>query len=149
MGNYNFREEGHAAKARKYLEKLIAKGSRGKIEETNTRTSKQNAALHLFYTIISNVLNEGGATYTYHGIKGRQFDTMYTTTIVKEFIWKPIQWELFQIMSTTKLDTQKINAITDVLVLAFGNEGVKLEFPNIETLMNKNNEKYTDIENQA
>jgi hypothetical protein len=105
------------------------------MEETNLRTSKQNAALHLFYTIIANELNESGATYYYKGVTGKIFEMPYTTMIVKEFIWKPIQREMFKIKSTTKLDTQKINAITDVISKAFSEHGLVLEFPSIEKLL--------------
>ena len=135
MKNYNFREDEDVRKARKYLEKLIKAGSRCKMEETDTRTSKQNSALHLFYTMIANELNEAGATYSYRGVTGQEFETQYTTTIVKEFIWKPVQIQMYDIKSTTKLDTKKMNDIIDVIIKAFGSKGISLKFPRIETLM--------------
>lgn len=137
MKNYNFREEKDIIKARKYLEKLIKAGSRCKMEETNTRTAKQNSALHLFYTMIANELNELGLEYKYTGITGKTFELRYTTDLVKDFIWRPIQRVLFKIESTTKLNTQQINEIVDVIIKFFGDQGIVLKFPNIEDLIDK------------
>ncbi|MBL4703470.1 MAG: hypothetical protein JKY54_03055, partial [Flavobacteriales bacterium] len=57
---------------------------------------------------------------------------------VKEFIWKPIQNALFDIKSTTKLDTKEINEIIDVITKYFGDKGITVDFPSIESLTNKN-----------
>ena len=40
---------------------------------------------------------------------------MYTENLVKEFIWRPIQVALFDVKSTTKIDTIQINRIVLVL----------------------------------
>ena len=112
--------------------------SRGKtvdlIEKMNTRTTKQNSALHLLYSIMTNQLNEMGATYKYFGLKGHVIETRYTTHIVKEFFWRPIQIALFDVKSTTKINTIQINEIVDVIIKFFGEKGIVIEFPNKEQL---------------
>ena len=103
-------------------------------EKMNTRTNKQNRALHLLYSIMTNQLNEIGMTYKYFGLKGHIIETRYTTHIVKEFFWRPIQIALFDIKSTTKINTIQINEIVDVINKFFGERGVVIEFPNKEQL---------------
>ena len=58
----------------------------------------------------------------------------YTPTLVKEFVWRPIQLTLFNIESTTKLDTKQMNEVIDVITKFFGDRGIVLPFPSIETL---------------
>ena len=96
------------------------------------RTTKQNSSLHLFFDLISFALNELGQEFCYTGVKGFNLTTRYTPLIVKEFFWKPIQITLFDIESTTKLNTQQMNEVIDVIVKFFGEKGVFIEFPNNE-----------------
>lgn len=105
------------------------------IKNQSVRTILQNKALHKYFTIIANELNDLGIEYQYIGISGKTFELRYTTDLVKTFIWKPIQLALFNIESTTKINTQQINEIVDVLTKFFGERGVVVEFPSIETLM--------------
>jgi len=100
-----------------------------------TRSGKQNRALHVFFTIISNELNELGHEFQYTGLKGSTLSTRYTPNLVKEFFWRPLQMALFNIQSTTKIDTQQINEINEVVIRYFAERGVELFFPSIESLM--------------
>ena len=100
-----------------------------------TRSSKQNRALHKYFEIISEELNELGIEHQYQGITGKTLSTMYTPDLVKNFVWRPIQTALFDIESTTKIGTQEIDKIIDVITKFFSDRGVYLPFPSIETLM--------------
>ncbi len=100
------------------------------IKIKNVRTNQQNRALHLFFTILSEQMNEMGMEYTFFGIKGTQITMPYTPAIIKEFIWRQIQMALFGIESTTKINTEQINAILDVLTKHFGEMGIEVSFPN-------------------
>ena len=118
---------------------LTQKGAKVLLEQKrDTRTTRQNKALHLYYTIIANELNELGHEFRYEGLKGGVIELRYTTNIVKEFIWRPIQIALFDIQSTTKINTKQMNEIIDVLSKYFGERGVLINFPSVETLMNEN-----------
>ena len=97
-----------------------------------TRTSQQNKAIHKFFMIMSEQLNELGIEYLYHGPTGKEISLMYTPELVKMFFWKPIQNALFDFESTTKLTTLQMNQIIDVIVKFFGDKGVLIEFPNVE-----------------
>jgi hypothetical protein len=123
--------------ARDKLEKLIKAGNPFELtKKQSNRTGQQNKALHLFFTIISEQLNEMGLEFHYFGLKGQELTTRYTPHVVKEFFWRPIQIALFDIKSTTKIDTHQINDITDVIVKFFGEKGVVIDFPSIEGLIN-------------
>ena len=110
------------------------------IQKMNTRTTKQNSALHLLFSLITNQLNDMGITYNYFGLKGQVMETRYTTHIVKEFFWRPIQVALFDIKSTKDINTHQINEIIDVISKWFGEKGVVIDFPSkeqLEKLINK------------
>lgn len=96
------------------------------------RTSKQNRALHKYFTFVSDELNNIGLEFHYQGLKGIELSIMYTPNIVKEFIWRPIQIALFDIESTTKINTKQINKIVDVITKWFGEKGVYIDFPRKE-----------------
>ena len=101
------------------------------------RSTRQNSALHLYYTFIAQELNDLGIAYQYTGISGNTFELKYTDSLVKEFIWRPIQIAMFDIKSTRKINTFQINDIIDVITNFFAGQGVVLEFPSIETLINQ------------
>ena len=132
---YNFQNQQEVEAFKDKSNYFIDKGKTvDLIEKKNTRSTKQNSALHLLYSIMTNQLNEMGLTYKHYGLKGNIIETRYTTHIVKEFFWRPIQMSLFDIQSTTKINTEQINQIVDVISKFFGDKGVVIEFPSKETL---------------
>ena len=94
-----------------------------------TRSSQQNRALHLFFRMVADELNEMGLEFTYTGVKGMSMSVPYTEQIVKDFIWRPIQKALFNIESTTKLTTEQIDRILDVIIKFFAESGAEIHFP--------------------
>ena len=106
-------------------------------EIKKTRSNLQNAALHQFFVIISNEINNVGLEFNYEGLKGDVFGVMYTPEIVKNFIWRPIQITLFNTQSTKLLTTSQINKISDVLIKYFGEKGIKIVFPDFKTKLDK------------
>jgi len=103
-------------------------------EVKRNRTTQQNSALHKFFVLISEQLNELGMEYRYFGLKGQEIYLKYTPELVKMFFWKPIQVALFNYESTTKLNTKEMNEIIDIIIKFFGDKGVLIEFPNREHL---------------
>jgi len=97
------------------------------------RTSQQNKALHLFFTWIAGMFNEVGSTYT--NLMG--IETIWSPIMVKELIWKPLQKQLYDTDSTTKLNTEQINIISDSIILHFSEVGYTLEFPSMQQFLNK------------
>ena len=97
-----------------------------------SRTTTQNRALHKYFAMISTELNEMGTEFNYTGLKGMELSTRYTPTIVKDFFWRPIQLALFDIESTTKLDSKQMNDIIDVISKFFSEKGINLPFPSLD-----------------
>lgn len=133
----NLQNEQERRKFDEHSKKLLEKKCKVEIKEIKkTRSTRQNSALHLYFTLISNELNEMGAEFNYTGLKGMAISTRYTPDIVKDFFWRPIQETLYKFKSTTKLTTEQINEIVDVISKFFAEKGVNLEFPSIESLIN-------------
>ena len=106
------------------------------IIKRNTRSTKQNSALHLLFTVLSSQLNEMGLEFRYLGLSGQILEMRYTPELVKNHVWRPIQESLFDIKSTTKINTIQINEIVDVLIRFFGERGIVIEFPSKEQIDN-------------
>lgn len=94
------------------------------------RTITQNSALHLFFKWIADQLNNLGMTFNYIGLKGAVIELPYTGILVKETLWKPIQKVLFELDSTTELESWQINKILDILIKFFGERNIEIKFPN-------------------
>lgn len=106
-------------------------------EKRKTRSSQQNSALHLFFTFISDALNEFGHTFKYFGLSGKELELKYTPNLVKNTLWRPIQIALFGIESTSDIDTKQMNDIIDVIVKFFCDRGYPISFPSIQDLYYK------------
>ena len=134
MADYKIPEERH-----KFMSKVIELSELdcvvSLVKRKKTRTSRQNAALHLFFTFISDGLNEMGQTFNYTGIKGFDMELKYTPFLVKETLWRPIQIALFEIESTKDINTSQMNYIIDVIIKYFSERGYSLDFPSIQSLM--------------
>jgi hypothetical protein len=102
---------------------------------SNSRTSQQNRALHLYFSFVANELNELGLMFKYTGLRQNGLESRYTSNIVKNFIWRPIQISMFNIESTKDLTTEQMNEIIDTITLFFGERSVNIHFPSIDTLI--------------
>ena len=135
---YNTSNIIEATDSKIYLKKLIKKGYKVEVKRlSDSRTALQNRALHKFFVIVSDVLNELGHEFHYEGIKGFKLTSRYNETIVKEFFWRPIQLALFAIESTTDIGTKEINEIADVIIKYFGEKGVHVDFPRKDLMPKK------------
>ena len=106
-------------------------------EIRETRTSRQNKALHLYFTFIANELNGLGQEFSYSGVKDFDLSMRYTPNIVKDFFWRPIQITLFEKESTTDLVTSEMNEIIEIINKFFADKGVVITFPSIDSLMDR------------
>lgn len=99
----------------------------------NVRSLSQNKALHLYFTFIADQLNENNLEYEWKGIKGMTMSCNYNGQIIKDFLWRPIQQQIFNKDSTTELTTKEINEVIDILTKAFSNIGITIPFPSYES----------------
>lgn len=100
------------------------------------RTLTQNAALHLYFTLIATTLNDLGLDM--RKVLKPGVDIPWSSTTVKNYLWRPIQKAQLGKTSTTELSTVDIDKVFDTLNRHLGEKfGVHEDWPSIETLMFK------------
>lgn len=99
--------------------------------EQQQRTITQNKAMHLYFTLLANSLNDAGLDMK--KVLKPSIDINWTPEAVKEYLWKPIQDAMFQKDSTTKLNTKQVGQIYEVLNRHLGEKlEVHIPFPTSE-----------------
>lgn len=103
------------------------------------RTLQQNAALHLWFTMLADELNTAGLDVM--KTMNQDFEIPWTPILVKELIWKVIQKALYDKTSTTELLKEKeIDMIYNIInrELSRIHKGLNVpEFPNKEERCSK------------
>lgn len=108
------------------------------------RTNKQNRALHLFFTHLADELNNTGLEMQTF-LASKPVDIPWNSTTVKELIYRPIMKAQLGKRSTTELTTKDIDAVFDTLNRHLSETcGLTVEFPSIETIINKQRLKEYD-----
>ena len=102
--------------------------------EKEQRTPKQNNALHQYFEMVAQTLNDAG--YTVQLVLNEKMDLDWDKDMVKELLWRPAQKALIRKNSTTELEKQKdIDLVYDHLTRFLGERfGVYVEFPSLEML---------------
>lgn len=100
--------------------------------EEKQRTVQQNKALHLYFRLLAELLNE-------HGLDMRTLlkpgiEIPWNAKNIKEFLWRPIQKSLVLKSSTTELTTKEIDIIYETLNRAIANHGVHIPFPSLQEI---------------
>lgn len=136
--------EGLADAKRLLREKLYGTG-RISIKDVKpihrTRTLKQNAALHLYFTQLAEALNDAG--YDMRKTIKPGLDIPWTPEDIKEHIWRPVQISQTGKKSTAKLETIEIDQIYDIVNRAIAERtGVHIPFPNLDLLINQDENNY-------
>jgi len=97
----------------------------------NTRTIRQNAALHKYFTMLADELNFAGLEMK--KVLKPEVEIMWTAESIKNYLWRPIQYAMTDKISTTELDTKQVNKIYEVLDRHLGEKfGISVEFPSEE-----------------
>ena len=136
--NFNLKTEQGKELAKSRFEYILKNEKEIEIKEIKKkRSSTQNRALHLYFTFIANELNNQGQTFNYTLLTDKVFEIPFTAEIIKNQVWRMIQIKLFNIESTTKINTNQINEILEVTNHYFSQFGILVEFPNIQTLLHK------------
>lgn len=93
-----------------------------------TRTTQQNKAIHVFFELLAEELNNAGLDMK-RTLK-ESVDIPWTATSVKEYLWKPVQESMVGKKSTTELSTTDVNKIYEVLNRHLGEKhGLSVIFP--------------------
>lgn len=98
------------------------------------RTREQNKALHLWFTMVADALNEAG--YDLKTVLAKApVDIPNSGYTVKENLWKPILKAQLGFDSTTEHDTKNVDAVYDTLNRFLGeNFKIHVPFPDRATL---------------
>lgn len=96
------------------------------IKNIDTRTLVQNRALHKYFSLLAQTLNNAGLSVS----KTIKIDVEWTQHTTKELLWKPIQKATLNKTSTTKLNRDEISQVYDTLNRALSLKfGVSVAFP--------------------
>jgi len=102
------------------------------------RTTKQNAALHKMFGMLSDELNEKGLNM--RAVLKPSVEIRWTPEMIKEYIWRPIQKAQLGKESTTELTTAEVDKVFATIQHHIGEKfEIELSFPSIKSLMD---EKY-------
>ena len=97
------------------------------------RTIQQNAALHLYFQIVADTLNDAGLDM--RAVLKPEVEIPWSKTTVKEYMWRPIQRLQLQKKSTTELTTKDIDIIYYTMNRHLAKHGIHEPFPSIGELM--------------
>ena len=109
------------------------KGLNGNMQiEPKLRSNQANKALHLFFTLLADELNNAGLDMRKTLKPG--IDIPWSANTIKEYLWRPIQISQLQKQSTTELTTSELTQVYDVLNRHLGERfGLFVPFPSYET----------------
>jgi hypothetical protein len=97
------------------------------------RTIQQNRALHLYFQLLAERLNEAGLDMRV--VLKPTVEIPWTKESVKDHLWRPVQEIYLRKDSTTELTTEEINKVYEVLNRFLGEKlGISEPFPSIEQL---------------
>src|SRR3990167_1784755 len=97
------------------------------------RTTQQNRALHLYFGLVAEELNDAGLDM--RAILKPEVDIPWTARNVKEFLWRPVQKIQLGKVSTTDLATKEIDVVFETVNRHLAKHGIHVPFPNIEEIM--------------
>lgn len=131
MSKYNFNIPEDRIKGKVYFDKLYTGRKIVEIKHiSETRTNTQNKALHLFFKLLADALNDSGHYFVYKGLYKDNVEIEWDYEMVKRHIWKPFQKYKLGIESTTELKkTGDIDKVLDIIFVYYGNKGIELTFP--------------------
>ena len=97
----------------------------------NRRTLSQNAAIHLYMTILAQEFNDAGLDMK--KVLKPSVDISWNVKNIKEYIWKPIQQALKLKISTTQLTTTEVNEVYECINKHIGEKfRIHIPFPSYE-----------------
>lgn len=92
-------------KENKYLNVTVTKGMQ--------RTLTQNAALHKYFELLADSLNDAG--YTIAKVLTKPLDISWSKHTVKELLWRPVQNAILDKKTTTRLKRFEVTQVYDEL----------------------------------
>lgn len=105
-----------------------------KISTAKQRTNKQNAALHVYFTMLAQELNDGGYDLRRFFQLRPKLEIPWNCELVKENLWKPIQEVMINKTSTADANTSEYTQVYETLNRFTAQEfGISILWPNKDT----------------
>lgn len=82
--------------------------------EEEQRTLLQNKAMHLYFEMLANALNDAGFDIK-KVLEMKTVDVPWTKTSVKEVLWRPVMEAMLNKSSTTDQSTIELSQVYEVL----------------------------------
>lgn len=86
--------------------------------EGQQRTLTQNRALHLWFRMLAETLNDAGLDM--RTVIKEEVDIPWSGPSVKEYLWRPVQEAMLQKKSTTEADRTEYSEVRDVIARHLG-----------------------------
>lgn len=103
------------------------------------RSPAQNRAMHKLFDLLSDELNEKGLTI--QKVLKPTVDVWWNRTLVKEYLWRPIQKAVTLKESSAELNTKELDKVFETLAFHLGEKfGLEVTFPSIDEVINKQRE---------
>ncbi|MFA6989754.1 MAG: hypothetical protein WC197_06775 [Candidatus Gastranaerophilaceae bacterium] len=96
------------------------------------RTITQNNALHLFFTLLAEELNNAGLDM--RKTLKQEVEIPWSPQTIKEYLWRPIQIAAIKKQSTIDLNSNEVDIVWNILNRHLGEKfGIYVPFPSEET----------------
>lgn len=101
--------------------------------KNNQRTIQQNKAMHLYFRLLAEALNDAG--YDMKKTLKPTIDIPWSPETIKEYLWRPVLNGYRLKTSTAEMSKTDIDTIYDIVNKTIGERtGVFIPFPSIENL---------------
>ena len=132
MISANFRiitNEFQLEEAKKELDKFYNENGYVEVEAktAKTRTQRQNRALHVFCRQLAETVREKDFDTAKFFKSG--FEVPFTTEIVKDNVWKPIQRAVTNKERSSKLSRTEVSEVFDVINRLLAEKGIHVPWP--------------------
>lgn len=95
---------------------------------TKQRTGQQNNAMHKYFELLSEALNDAG--YNVMQTMKHDAEIPWNARLVKELIWRPVQIAAHDIESTAKLNKLQVSDVYETVNRHLADKvGVSVAFP--------------------
>jgi hypothetical protein len=99
------------------------------IKSQDLRTMQQNKALHKWFTMVADALNDRHLPI----VKVLKVDVLWSADSVKELLWRKVQEAVVHKKSTAKLEKKELDKVYDTLNSALAIKfGISIPFPSRE-----------------
>lgn len=96
--------------------------------ETGQRTTKQNSALHVYFSLLADALNDAGLDM--RKTLREEVEIPWSPENIKDHIWRPVQKSYTGTTSTTELNRAQVSEVYEIIARHMSEKhGIFVPFP--------------------